>query len=78
MNDFNWLHLLVSFSLGTVGFGVLAHAVNTFPVPENPYGRWFLGVIQYWIGQKERSRNTVNNLDTVTFASPKRNGNGSA
>lgn len=32
--------------------GIIAHAANTFPVPENKYGRWFLGTIQYWAGQR--------------------------
>jgi hypothetical protein len=74
--DWNWAHVLVSFCTGTVAFGVLAHAVNTFPVPDNEYARWLLGVLQYWIGQKERGGNTIKNQDTITVAVPKKNGNG--
>lgn len=45
---------------GATIVGLLGHAVNTFPVPNNIYGKWFLGTIQWFVGQRENASNTVN------------------
>jgi hypothetical protein len=69
-------HLLAAVG-GGVGTAILAHAVNTMPVPANIYGRWLLGVVQFAVGQITRSANTISNMDTVAQAVPKKpNGNG--
>lgn len=53
-----------------------AHAVNSFPVPDNKYGRWLLGVAQWIFAFRGRSANTFQNQDTITSPTPKKNGNG--
>jgi hypothetical protein len=45
--------------------GLVAHAVNTFPTPDNAYGAWLLGVIQFAVGQRVASKNTLKGMDTV-------------
>lgn len=67
-----WQSFFESALSGATVLSIVAHAVNTFPVPDNKYVRWFLGCIQFAIGQKERSQNTFNNQDTVTVAQSKK------
>lgn len=50
----------------------VAHAVNTFPVPDNKYGRWLLGCVQWVFAFKGRAENTFKNTDTVTVPVPKK------
>ena len=54
----------VSFFTGAAGLGVIAHAVNTFPTPDNKYARWFLGVIQMIVGQRTIASNTLQGMQT--------------
>jgi len=49
-------------------FGVIAHAVQSFPTPSNKYGAWLLGAVQYAVGQRERAMNTLAGADTSTAA----------
>lgn len=56
-------HLIYFLSGGTV-FGIIAHAVNTFPTPSNKYGAWLLGCIQFAVGQRQVARNTLEGLQT--------------
>ena len=58
---------LVSFLAGSTVIGIIAHAVNTFPTPANKYGQWFLGTIQFIVGQRVQGAITVKGQDTVTF-----------
>ncbi len=37
---------------GGLAISALGHAVSTFPVPQNVYGRWLLGTIQFIVGQR--------------------------
>jgi len=39
---------------------IVAHAVNTFPMPKSAIGRWFLGVIQFAVGQRVQAVETLN------------------
>jgi hypothetical protein len=48
------------FLSGSTFIGILGHAVNTFPMPKSAIGRWFLGVIQYAVGQRMQSTFTLN------------------
>ncbi len=57
---------LTGLLTGGVAFGIIAHAVQTFPTPENKYGAWLLGAIQYAVGQRERALNTLAGSDTAT------------
>lgn len=50
--------LAVAALTGATGLSIVAHAVNTFPVPENRYAKWFLGTIQYAVGQRQQARET--------------------
>lgn len=52
-------HLTLFFA-GATGIGILSHAVNTFPVPENKYGKWLLGTLQYVVGQRAQAQATMN------------------
>lgn len=55
-----------TFFSGAAGFGLLAHAVTTFPTPVNKYGAWLLGVIQWTVGQRIAAANTFQGLQTIT------------
>ena len=44
----NWDDMLA----GATILGIISHAVSNFPVPENKYGKWLLGTIQYAVGQR--------------------------
>jgi hypothetical protein len=70
--NWNIVHMAITFFATGTGFSFLANAIDTFPVPENKYGRWLLGCAQSVIGQKARSTNTMNNQDTVTVATTKK------
>lgn len=59
----NWDDVLT----GATAFGIIAHAVQSFPTPKNPYGSWLLGVVQFAVGQRQRAQNTVNGAQTLTF-----------
>lgn len=50
--------------------GLLGHAVNTFPTPDNKYGRWLLGVIQWGVGQRIAAGNTFQGKDSTIVATP--------
>ncbi len=49
-----------TFVSGAAMLGIIAHAVNTFPMPKSPIGRWFLGVIQFAVGQRLQGTYTLN------------------
>ena len=61
---------LIYLGSGVTLLAVIAHAVNTFPTPKNPYGAWFLGVIQYAVGQRQRGTNTLEGKDTESTSAP--------
>lgn len=42
--------------LGATFVGILGHALDSFPVPENRYGKWALGVAQFIIGQRLKAQ----------------------
>jgi len=63
-----WITHIGLVAGGATALGIVAHAVNTFPTPNNPYGAWLLGVIQFAVGQRIASRNTFNGMQTGTFA----------
>jgi hypothetical protein len=44
---------------GGTTFGIVAHAVDTFPMPKSEIGRWFLGLIQFAVGQREKGKDTM-------------------
>jgi hypothetical protein len=69
MNHF--YELLTGFLAGGTAFGIIAHAVNTFPTPENKYGAWLLGSIQYAVGQRVSAKNTLRGMDTEATGVPK-------
>jgi len=50
-------HVAIWFS-GVSMIGIVAHAVNTFPVPQNPYARWALSVVQFIVGQRLQAAQT--------------------
>lgn len=62
----NWGTHLSMFLAGASGMGIVSHAVNTFPTPENKYGAWLLGVIQMAVGQRTIAKNTLQGLQTET------------
>lgn len=67
----HWLEHIVFFLSGSTAIGVVAHAVNTFPTPKNVYGQWFIGVIQFVVGQRVAAKNTLSGADTMITAVPK-------
>lgn len=46
------------FFAGASALALIGHAVNTFPVPENKYGKWLLGTVQFGVGQRLQAQNT--------------------
>jgi hypothetical protein len=50
---------------GATAVGLVAHAVNTFPTPTNKYGQWFIGVLQFAVGQRVSGANTLAGKDSV-------------
>jgi hypothetical protein len=65
-----WEHFQIFLSGATV-LGIVAHAVQSFPTPENKYAQWLLGVIQYIVGQRIRAMNTLQGEGTVTKQVPR-------
>lgn len=65
-----WEHVQIFLSGATV-LGIVAHAVQSFPTPENKYAQWFLGVIQYVVGQRVRAMNTLQGEGTLTKQVPR-------
>lgn len=57
---------------GGFAMSAIAHGVNTFPTPENKYGAWLLGLIQYIVGQRVAAKNTLQGMDTVATGIPKK------
>jgi hypothetical protein len=60
-----WGSTAITFFAGSAFLGIVAHAVNTFPTPVNPYGAWLLGVIQFAVGQRVAAANTFKGLQTM-------------
>jgi hypothetical protein len=50
---------VILFLSGSTALGIIAHAVNTFPTPENKYGQWFLGLVQFIVGQRIQGNRTL-------------------
>lgn len=62
----DWLNQhAIGILSGAAGFGIVAHAVNTFPTPINKYGAWLLGVVQFAVGQRVAAQNTFQGLQTM-------------
>lgn len=55
------LHTVLVFLSGSTATGIVAHAVNTFPQPQNVYWRWLLGTIQWAVGQRTQGAATIQN-----------------
>jgi hypothetical protein len=48
--QFHWQEIV-----GTVLiWNVAAFALQTFPTPENKYARWFMGVLQFLVANKQK------------------------
>jgi hypothetical protein len=62
----HWGALFGGIFTGASAWAIIGHAVQTFPVPQSKYGQWFLGAIQYAVGQRERAANTVTGAGTLT------------
>ena len=60
-----WEHVQLFFG-GAGAISIIGHAVQSFPTPENKYGQWILGSIQYAVGQRYRANNTVQGEGTLT------------
>ena len=52
---------------GATAVGIIAHAVQSFPTPTNKYAAWFLGVIQFAVGQRQQAINTMGGFKTVSY-----------
>lgn len=63
MHDGLFTHVIYFLS-GSTALGIVAHGVNTFPTPKNPYGQWLLGWLQFIVGQRVAARNTLQGKDT--------------
>ena len=70
----SWTTHVLYFLSGSTCIGIVAHAVNTFPMPKSAIGRWFLGVIQYAVGQRIQGVYTLNGGGTAQAAAETREG----
>ena len=70
----NFVEHGVIFLAGGTALSIVAHAVNTFPTPKNPYGAWLLGTIQFAVGQRVAARNTYQGKDTMAVGVEKEPG----
>ena len=67
-------HIFSNWDDVAVGMFLLsgvAHAVQTFPPPENKYATWALGVVQWIVGQRLRAANTIQGEGTLTKQVPR-------
>lgn len=71
----SWEHVSI-FLAGSTALGIVAHAVNTFPTPENKYGQWFLGCVKFAVGQRVSAAAAIKGSDTVTVEVPRGTGAG--
>lgn len=55
-------HVVWEFMGSATAVAFIGHAVNTFPVPVNPYARWFLSLIQWIVGQRTQAAETRGGL----------------
>jgi len=62
----SWEHVQIFLSGSTV-LAIVAHAVNTYPTPKSPLGQWFLGCIQFAVGQRLQGKQTIGGQDNVTL-----------
>lgn len=62
----NWIPLVS----GSTFSALVGHAVSTFPPQNNPYVNWFLGIIQFAIGQRNAGKNTLQGLSSTVTGSP--------
>jgi|HubBroStandDraft_3_1064219.scaffolds.fasta_scaffold140780_1 hypothetical protein len=58
---------VISFLAGSTVIGLIAHAVDTFPTPANKYGQWFLGNVQFIVGQRVKGMNTIQGKDSAVI-----------
>ncbi len=65
-NDFG--NQAMTFLGGGTAVLIVSHAVNTFPMPKSAIGRWFLGVIQFAVGQRLQGNYTLNGGGTAQAA----------
>jgi hypothetical protein len=56
---FHWDELVA----GALFWGIVGHAVNTFPRPENRFALWLLGVAQFVVGQRQQAAETREKLN---------------
>lgn len=64
-----WEHVQI-FVSGSFFLGLVGHIVQTFPPPQNKYGQWALGSIQWAVGQRLRASNTMQGEGTLTKQVP--------
>ncbi len=72
MMHLDWQSLLYGATL----WGIVGHAVNTFPTPKNQYGQWLLGILKMAVGQRLSAMNAFRGSDTVAIPVPQGTGAG--
>lgn len=58
--------ILASIAGSVTAWSFLGHAVNTFPQPEGKYGKWFLGCLQWLVGQRLQALATMQGVALPT------------
>lgn len=64
-----WPYIATFFG-GGLGNAVLSYALQNFPVKDNKWVNWTIGIIQVAIGLKERGVNTFQGVNTLPVAVP--------
>lgn len=64
----HWLAQIVGIFPDWFWILLAAHAVNTFPTPNNKYGQWVLGTCKWIVGQRVSGANAVNGFQTEVLA----------
>ncbi len=68
MHSHGWsIQDLYVFLGGSTAIGIIGHAVSTFPTPKSPLGQWFLGVIQFIVGQRLQAKQTIGGQENVNL-----------
>lgn len=62
---------LYIFLGGSTAIGIIGHAVSTFPTPKSPMGQWFLGIIQFIVGQRLQAKQTMGGQENVNVLAQK-------
>ncbi len=63
----HWGDVAVGAASGISIWSFIGYGVNTAPTPAGPWGRWFLGLLKYAVGQFNSARNVMRGNETLVM-----------